>query len=100
MYCFLKNDSPSIIGINHYFQLAIFIGLLYITVSQGPDLQVSESYLLYIIGFAGVFMSAPSIAVRLFHSFHREDADDGDDGEDGEEYTYALATRFETNTAQ
>lgn len=92
IYCFLKQDAPSTIGINNCFQLSIFIGLLYITISQGPDLQASEAYLMFMIGFAGVFMSAPTISLRLLHPFPRKDAGVVGDGKDGEEYTYALAT--------
>lgn len=80
--CFFSEGSSSVIGISNCFQLSVFIALVYMTITQGPALQVSEAYLMIMIGVAGAY-SRPSVGVvgtiglvdvRLLHRFDRKNA--------------------------
>lgn len=80
--CFFKAGASSVIVITNCFQLSMIIALLYLTIQQGSDLQVSEAYLMLTICAGGVTTSG-IIDVRLLHRFDRKDA---------EAYTAALGS--------
>lgn len=83
--CFVKGGASSVILITNCFQLSMIIALVYMTILQGSNLQVSEAYLMFII-CAGSFTTPGVLDVRLLHRFDRKDA---------EAYTAALGTAIQ-----
>ncbi|KAL0638997.1 hypothetical protein Q9L58_001878 [Maublancomyces gigas] len=83
--CFFKAGASSVIVITNCFQLSMIIALLYLTIQQGSDLQVSEAYLMLTICAGGV-TTFGTIDVRLLHRFDRKDS---------EAYTAALGSAIQ-----
>lgn len=61
--CFLQDGGQSVVGISNCYRLAMFIGLLFITIKHGPDLQASEAAVMFLLGAGGAFtaVGAPDL---------------------------------------
>lgn len=61
--CFLQDGGRSVIGISNCYRLAMFIGLLFITIKHGPALQASEAAVMFLLGAGGAFtaVGAPDL---------------------------------------
>lgn len=52
---FLQDGGRSVVGISNCYRLAMFIGLLFITIKHGSDLQASEAAVMFLLGAGGAF---------------------------------------------
>lgn len=82
-FCFIEKQARSIDGISNCFQIAMFVGLLFITFKQGRDLQASEAYLMLTFSLSGVFATDDTIDFPALRRIDRGDV---------EAYTSALGS--------
>lgn len=74
--CFLTDGGRSVIGISNCYRLAMFIGLLFITIKRGPELQASEAAVMFMLGAGGAFtkVDAPDLHLLPRSGRHSTDA--------------------------
>lgn len=64
--CLDQDGSQSVTGISNCYRLALFIGLLFMTIKSGSQLQASEASVMFLLGAGGAFttVSAPTSRER------------------------------------
>lgn len=72
--CFFEGRGPSVILITTCFRLSMIIALLYLTILQGSNMQVSEAYLMLMICVGGV-NSSDMPDLSLMHRPDRKGAE-------------------------
>lgn len=74
--CFVKDGTRSVVGISNCYRLAMFIGLLFITIKQGSELHASEAVVMFMIGAGGAFTKVDATDLRLLRNSSRRSADE------------------------